>query len=90
MEKALSADAARSIFRAVPSLVEIPASRYWVDYDREADVLYISFERPQEATDTEMTQDGLLLRYRDQELVGVTVLDASARQVAPENGQTPS
>lgn len=86
MEKALNADAAQSIFRAIPSLVDFPASRYWVDYDREADVLYISFERPQEATDTEMTEDGLLLRYRNEELVGVTILDASTRQTTPGNG----
>ena len=79
MEKILSQEAAQSIFRAVPSLVGIPARRYWVDYDEEADVLYISFERPQKATDTEMTDNGLLLRYRGEELVGVTVLDASTR-----------
>lgn len=24
----------------------------WIDYDEEADVLYISFRRPQKATDT--------------------------------------
>ncbi|HEX9734044.1 MAG TPA: DUF2283 domain-containing protein, partial [Thermoanaerobaculia bacterium] len=53
--------------------------RFWVDYDEEADVLYISFERPQKASDTEMTDDGLLLRYRGETLVGVTVLEASAR-----------
>ena len=52
---------------------------FWVDYDKEADVLYISFERPQKATDTEMTDDGLLLRYRKKQLVGLTVLEASTR-----------
>ena len=35
------------------------------DYDREADMLYISFARPQQATDTDMTDEGFLLRYRD-------------------------
>jgi uncharacterized protein YuzE len=79
MEKTMNQETARSIFQAVPSLVGIPARRYWVDYDDEADVLYISFERPQKATDTEMTEDGLLMRYRGEELVGVTVLDASTR-----------
>lgn len=79
MEKSMSHQAAQSIFAALPSLVGMPARRYWVDYDNEADVLYISFARPQKATDTEATADGLLLRYRGGELVGVTVLDASAR-----------
>ena len=79
MEKTMSQEAVRSIFRAVPALVGIPVRRFWVDYDEEADVLYVSFERPQKASDTEMTDDGLLLRYRGETLVGVTVLDASAR-----------
>ncbi|HEX7534013.1 MAG TPA: DUF2283 domain-containing protein [Syntrophales bacterium] len=50
-----------------------------MDYDAEADVLYISFRRPQQATDTEMTEEGMLLRYKDNELVGITILDASSR-----------
>ncbi len=56
----------------------------WVDYDDEADVLYISFQRPQKATDTEMTDGGILLRYRGEQLVGITVLDASIRPL-PES-----
>jgi uncharacterized protein YuzE len=50
-----------------------------VDYDAEADVLYISFQRPQQATDTEMTEEGILLRYKGDELVGMTILAAAAR-----------
>jgi uncharacterized protein YuzE len=54
--------------------------RFWVDYDREADVLYISFQRPQKTTDSKMTDEGILLRYRDNKLVGITVLEASTRK----------
>ncbi len=79
MEKSMSREAARSVFDAVPTLVGIPARKYWVDYDEEADVLYVSFDRPQKATDSEMTDDGLLLRYREDTLVGITVLNASTR-----------
>ena len=68
-----------AILQAIPKLVEFPKHRFSVDYDREADVLYISFRRPQSADDSIMTDDGILLRYRQKELVGVTVLDASAR-----------
>ncbi len=53
-----------------------------VDYDEEADVLYISLQRPQKATNTVMTDDGMLLRYRGQQLVGITILDASIRSSA--------
>ena len=83
MEKALTPEHARSLSRALPFLLGFPASRFWVDYDKEADVLYISFARPQKATDTVMADEGLLLRYRNKQLVGVTVLEASTR-VTPE------
>lgn len=79
MESPMNREAITSISRAIPALVGMPARRYSVDYDEEADVLYISFERPQEATDTEATDDGLLMRYRGEELVGITVLNASTR-----------
>ena len=87
MEKALTPEHARSLSRALPFLLGFPASRFWVDYDKEADLLYISFARPQKATDTVMADEGLLLRYRNKQLVGVTVLEASTR-VTLEEGST--
>ena len=55
-----------------------PARKLWLDYDPEADVLYVSLKRPQKATSTvDLEDEGVLLRYRDKELVGITVLDAS-------------
>ena len=55
-----------------------PAKKLWLDYDQEADVLYVSLKRPQKATETlDLEEEGVLLRYRDDELVGITVLDAS-------------
>ena len=55
------------------------SQRFWVDYDAEADVLYVSLKRPQKATDSVMTDNGVLLRYRGDQLVGVTILEALAR-----------
>jgi uncharacterized protein YuzE len=49
----------------------------WLDYDEEADVLYISFKRPQKADDSEMLKNGIILRYRKKEVVGITILEAS-------------
>jgi len=60
-----------------PAWVEWPKYPVWVDYDAEADVLYISFERPQYATDSRMLDNGVLLRYRGRKLVGVTIFEAS-------------
>lgn len=48
------------------------------DYDEEADVLYISFVKPQQATDTDFVNDDILVRKRDNRIVGLTILHASA------------
>jgi uncharacterized protein YuzE len=57
-----------------------PGSNLSLDYDQEADVLYISLQRPQRATETiDLDDKGILLHYRNQDLVGITVLDASRR-----------
>jgi uncharacterized protein YuzE len=79
MEKTLEPGAVQNLTRAIPLLLRFPMERFWVDYDKEADVLYISFRRPQQATDTRATDEGLLLRYRGNQLVGITVLEASSR-----------
>jgi uncharacterized protein YuzE len=79
MDTAVTPDVSENILHAIPMLLQFPKQRFWVDYDEEADVLYISFRRPQKATNTIMTEDGLLLRYQEKQLVGITVLDASTR-----------
>jgi len=79
MEKSIASQTVKPVAEAVPLLLKFPERRFWVDYDEEADVLYISFRRPQQATDTEMTEEGILLRYRGDEIVGITILDASTR-----------
>lgn len=43
-----------------------------IDYDEEADVLYISFGRPQAADDSEEVND-VIYRFRENELVGITI-----------------
>jgi uncharacterized protein YuzE len=79
METILEPRTIQAVAAAIPLLLKIPMERYWVDYDKEADVLYISFRHPQKATDTRSTDDGILLRYHRKELVGITVLEASTR-----------
>ena len=67
------------IIKAVPALLKLPATGMWVDYDAEADVLYLSLRRPQRATDSEMRDDGIIIHRRGKRIVGVTILDASTR-----------
>ena len=67
---------------SVPS--QMSASRHslqiWSSYDAEADTLYINFKKPSHATDSEMTDDDILVRYEGEEVVGLTVLHASKRR----------
>lgn len=79
METTITSNALEAITKAVPLLLNFPTKRFQVDYDPDADVLYISFQHPQSATDTEMLDEGILLRYREKVLVGITVIDAAAR-----------
>ena len=65
----------------LPHLLKLPTQKFWVDYDKEADVLYVNYMKPQRATDSEMLDSGVLIRYRDEEVVGITILDASTRGV---------
>jgi uncharacterized protein YuzE len=59
------------VFEATPHLIKFSKNKLWVDYDEEADVLYFSFQRPQKATESEMRDDGVLLRYKRDKLVGI-------------------
>lgn len=50
-----------------------------VFYDKNHDVLYISFGGIREADDSELTSNDVVVRYRKGEVVGVTVLEFSKR-----------
>lgn len=65
--------------KLVPAVRRSPHSYLWSSYDAEADVLYINFKKPSHATDSEMTDDDILVRYENDEVIGLTVLHASKR-----------
>ncbi|MCZ6633433.1 MAG: DUF2283 domain-containing protein [bacterium] len=65
--------------RFVSELLRLPSDHVWSDYDEDADVLYLSFEKPQCANDSMMEEDGNIYHYRDRQLVGITVPNARAR-----------
>ena len=67
------------ILKAVPQLVRFPAKQMWIDYDEEVDVLYLSFCKPQKATDSELRDDGIIVHRRGKKVVGLTIQDASTR-----------
>jgi uncharacterized protein YuzE len=63
----------------IPALREAPHGYIWSSYDREADVLYINFKKPAIATDSELRDDDIIIRYEGDEIIGLTVLHASQR-----------
>lgn len=48
-----------------------------LSYDAEGDVLYINFADPQPADDSDITDEGVIIRLRDNKIVGFTVLNAA-------------
>lgn len=46
-----------------------------INYDKEADVLYVSFGALQEANDTEFFSDDILVRKKDKAIIGLTLLN---------------
>lgn len=51
----------------------------WANYDEEADVLYLHFKKPNHADHSELTDDDMIIRYENNEIIGVTVLNVSKK-----------
>ena len=69
----------KEYLKMVPTVRNTPHQYLWSSYDAEADVLYINFKKPSHATDSELTEDDIIVRYENDEVVGLTVLHASKR-----------
>ena len=63
----------------VSPLLDLPHTKVWTAYDKEADVLYVNFKRPSHADDSELTDNDVIVRYEKGQVVGVTILNASTR-----------
>ncbi len=60
---------------------KMPVNNVWVDYDKKADVLYLSFRKPQNAKETIETDDDILIRTDGDDIVGLTILNAGSRNI---------
>lgn len=67
------------LLKAVSHLVRLPKSEMRLNYDEDADVLYVHFKDNPASTHSEMKENGVILDYRGNALVGITILEASAR-----------
>jgi uncharacterized protein YuzE len=63
----------------IPAVQHSPLRSIHLSYDAQADVLYINFKKPAFATDSELTDDNVIVRYENDEIIGLTVLHASQR-----------
>ena len=64
----------------VHDVLQLPVQSVWIDYDKGADVLYMSFRRPQRATRTVEVSEDILVRKDGRRVVGVTIMNASAHR----------
>jgi uncharacterized protein YuzE len=65
--------------RLLPSVKQTNRGYLWMSYDAEVDVLYVNFKKPSYATDSELTDDDVIIRYEGEEVIGLTILHASQR-----------
>lgn len=67
--------------KLLPSLKKSREGLVWITYDAGADSLYVNYKKPSHATDSELTDDDVIVRYEGKEVVGFTILHASQRDL---------
>ena len=63
--------------------VKLTPERIDFEYDRRGDALYIAFSPDTVADDSELTHNDVLVRYRDNMIIGLTILRFSERRKKP-------
>ncbi len=63
----------------VPQALQLHQKNIWLSYDEEADVLYLNFKKPSHADDSELLDNDILVRYENDEVIGMTILNASKK-----------
>ncbi len=69
----------QNYLKLLPHVRQSPLGTIWISYDSEADTLYVNYKKPSHATDSEITEDDVIIRYEGDQIVGFTVLHASKR-----------
>jgi uncharacterized protein YuzE len=73
--------------KLIPAVQLSPQKYLWSSYDSEADVIYVNFKKPSHATDSELLDDDIIVRYEGDEIIGITILHASKRGEAENSDQ---
>ena len=72
--------AVEQYLKLIPAVQLSPRKYLWSSYDSEGDVLYVNFKKPSHATDSELLDDDIIVRYEGDEIIGITILHASKRR----------
>jgi uncharacterized protein YuzE len=70
---------AQELIQVIPYFLKY--KNVWTSYDSEADVLYVHFKKNNIADNSEMTDDDIIIRYADNQIIGLTILNVSERTV---------
>jgi len=65
--------------KLIPAVNQSPQHAVWLSYDKDADTLYVNFKKPSYATESELTDEDVIIRYEGETVIGFTVLHASKR-----------
>ena len=67
----------KQFYPFISNLIKLPEKKVWTDYDKQADVLYVSFGQPKKAGDTVPTDRGILVPKKGKKIIRFTILNAS-------------
>ena len=62
----------------LPHIFKIGAKEINFNYDKEADVMYVSFEKRKKADITDDSHYPTIYRYANNELIGITIINYSS------------
>lgn len=73
-------NSSKNVIADLIQLARLGKDKLFIDYDQEADVLYVSFGKPQKADDATQGKDGIITRKKGSKIIGLTILSASRFQ----------
>lgn len=71
-----------NVMTFVPQVLKLRQNNIWLSYDQEADVLYLNFKKTSHADDSELLDNDVIIRYENEEVISLTVLNASKKAKA--------
>lgn len=82
MAQALERENIEQAMRVYSILTHLSQKELYARYDKEADVLYLQFQRPANIYISEIQNNGIIVEYDNADnVVGLTILEASTHTV---------